>query len=340
MTAICEFDGLRDTEFAHRAPGFERVLHIFHEGWHGIRAACGYAPGRKIAISHERGPDGEALRHIQGLVHRHRIDRIVFQGYSHNASGLAEVLRKDFGDGLRLYAVTHVTSVQFENPFEVGMQALLLTQLRAGLFRRLGSVKPGFAAVVPQTWPHTILNYAPNLGDAPTLLVAEQGHVFVPLENTWRKNLYTNILGAQAAPEVRTIHAVNNPSGLDTIADLSKLSLAPYRKRAPLLAFMGAMEAVLNVTLAECQPMTQLEALAAGAPCLTGRLGLEDFSDDPLFALTEVDRVDDPRAITVALSRVIAARRADPAEIAGMIGDHLSRRTALATRTYADFLEL
>ncbi len=336
----CEFDRIRDTEFAHKAPGFERVLHVFNTSWHGIRAASGYAPGHKLAISDEDGLDGEALRHIQGLVHHHGITRVVFQGYSPTAADLAGLLRRDFGDALSLSVITHVTSAQFENAFEIEMQGLIADQLATGVLARAGSVKPGFAAVVSGYWPHTILNYAPRV-DAPAMgFGSDPGHVFVPVENTWRKNLYTNVLAALAAQATTHIHVVNHPTGLDRIADLGRLVVQPYRKRGPLLAFMAAMEVQMNVTLAECQPMTQLEALAVGTPCLTGPLRLAEFADDPLCALTEVEAVEMPGPIAAALDRVVSERRADPDALAQMIDAHLALRTKLATERYADFLDL
>lgn len=336
---VCLFDAPRDLAFTHEVPGFDRMLHVFNDSWHGIRAASGYAPGHKLAISEKEGLDAEAIRHVIGLVTAHGIDRVVFQGYSEVAHALAEALHDWFGEAVPLYAVTHVTSTQFENIFEIRMQALLREALAAGTLRRLGSVKPDFAHVVEEYWPGTILNFGPNLGETLGPLRKAPGEVFIPIENSWRKNLYTNMLAALRSDLVTHVHTVNFPSGLETLVDVSKLSLVPFRKGVSLFATMASVEAQMNVALAECQPMTQLEALAVGTPCLTPPLRLGEFDDDPLTALCEVVELDNPRYVRARLERVLTMQRDDPAAMAQMIEAHVQRRHALAAQRYGEFLE-
>lgn len=337
---ICEFGARRDVAFAHTVPGFERVLHVFDAHWHGIRSASGCCPGHKLAISHRTGLDGEAFRHIVGLIFRHGIERVVYQGYSWVADELSHVLRREFGGAVRQFAITHVTSSQFENHFEMDMQAALIAGLRRGVLSGLASVKPQFRSVVPEYYPHTIVNFAPRVAKERRPVAFDPQAVFVPLENSWRKILYTNLLAAHALPEVERIYAVNWPTGLDKMMALEKLRIVPFRSGLDLYAFMGSMGALMNVSLAECQPMTQLEAWAMGTPCLTGPLRLEEFEGDPLIAASEVEVLDNPHYIRVALERLLALRREDPDALAQMIDAHLAARTTLAAERYADFLEL
>ena len=152
--------------------------------------------------------------------------------------------------------------------------------------------------------------------------------------------MYTNVLAALACDRVGELRCANFPNGLESIVDLGRLRLVGYLRGMRLLAMMAASEAVLMATLAECQPMTQLEAHAVGRPALTGPLGLEEFAGDELTRLTEVGRLDNPPLIAAALARLLDAAAADPAAITAMIDDHLVRRHALAAERYADFLEL
>lgn len=339
-TKVCLFDSAQDMAFTHHAPGFDRVLHVFNDAWHGIRAASGYAPGHKLAISEVTGIDAEVVRHVEGLIHRHRIDRVIFQGYSDAAHGLAESLKSRFGDAVRLHAVTHVTATQFENRFEIRMQALLRNALAKGTLTRLGSVKPDFDTVIEEYWPATILNFGPNLGDTMGHLRKARGEVLIPIENSWRKNLYTNMLAALRSDLVSVIHTVNFPTGLETLADVAKISLMPFRKGVPLFAMMASVELQMNLSLAECQPMTQLEALAVGTPCITSPLHLHEFENDPLLKLCEVAELDNPRYVRQRIDEVMTMQLNDPGALREMIEAHMARRTGLATQRYGEFLDL
>ncbi|MBL4806333.1 MAG: hypothetical protein JKY31_03490 [Rhodobacteraceae bacterium] len=340
MLKTCEFNVQRDLQFAHEFEGFDRVLHIFNADWHGIRAAAAYAPGQKLAISERDGLDGEAIRHIFGILSHYRIEHIIFQGYSQVAASLCQSIHRQFGSSIRINVVTHVTSAQFENAFEIEMQALLLQQKDRGLISRLGSVKPRFNDVIPEYWPSTIINFGPNLGEITAQMQKIDGAIFVPIENSWRKNLYTNMLAAQRCTQVKSIYAINFPSGLEKICTLDKLRLTSFKHGADLFGFMASMEAQMNVTLAECQPMTQLESFAVGTPCLTGPLRVAEFADDPLIALCEVDILDSPHYLTEALSKVISLGRQNDGELTGMMVSHLEHRNVVAALSYAEFLGL
>lgn len=338
MTVLLDFDSDRDVAFAHEDERFARVMHVVHAAWHGIRSATACMPGHKMAIPHEGPLDGDFYRHAIGLVAAWRIEVVCFQGLSSNAFSLANVLRSEFGSALRILVITHVTSTQFENFFEIEMQHALLNALAKRVVDRAGSVKPGFDSVVPAYWPHTIYNSAPNIA-AYRAGGYDPEAVFVPLENSWRKNLYTNVLGACAVPEVQTVFTVNRPTGLDMIADISKVRLCSYMRGMNLYTFMGAAACVLNATLAECQPMTELEALAMGTPCITGPLALEAFADHPFTELTEVRQLDTPAAIAACLQRILQERRRDEAGFRAMLDDYLALRNARSIDSYLAFFE-
>lgn len=43
-TSRYDWDAPTDTDYAHRSEAFDRVLHVFHRQWLGIRAAAGSLP--------------------------------------------------------------------------------------------------------------------------------------------------------------------------------------------------------------------------------------------------------------------------------------------------------
>ena len=325
---------------AHRVAGFERVLHVAHHEWHGIRQATAYCPGHKLLIPAD-GPLEEAdkiqiAEEIQAL----GITHVVFQGYSENADQLLLSLKSRFGAGLRCHAVTHVTTAQFEHHFEMVMQARLLIRLRMGSLQGLASVKPDFGAVFEHYWPGLIVNFAPDLPSQRHRRPPDMRSVYAPLDPGWRKNMYTNVLGALTAENVEQVKTANFPNGLESLVNLDRLRLVGYLRGRDLFEEMARSSLVLLATLAECQPMTQLESLAVGTPAMTGPLSIREFDDDPLIRLCTTPHLDNPALLARDVERVVAARHDDPAAIEEMITDHLARRHALAAQRYADFLAL
>ncbi|MCR9054971.1 MAG: hypothetical protein NXI26_24200 [bacterium] len=340
MTTIVDFNAPRDVEYAHEVQEFERVLHIFDGGWHGIRSATGCLPGHKLAIDHSGPFDNAAARHAIGLIFKHSIDRVVFQGFSHRAKDLAQVLFGDFGDCLPMYVVTHVSASQFEHAFEMEMLKELFELKRIGIIKKVGSVKPGFGQAFESIDNELLINAPPNLRIGGHADLRDRGAVLVPVENTWRKNLYVNMLASLSSESVDHVYAVNQPSGLENLSDLKKVKVVGFMKPSDLLDFMASVAAVMNVTLIECQPMTKLEAVAVGTPCITGRLNIPGISEHPYGKLTEVEALDRPDVIRGYLDRILSAWDADASEMIEMAADYGQTCTDLCLRSYANFLEL
>jgi len=335
-----EFDAARDLNFAHQDERFDFVLQLFHLDWHGIRSACASLPGHKLAIPHDGELTADFFRHVSGLIYRHKITAVCLQGVSDNAIELAAAIRSEFGKTVSLVAVTHVNCAQFEYTFELDMQRNLTQALRVGIFDRIASVKPDFNRVVDGYWPETIYNCAPNIADFAGSIEPDLRAVFLPLARNWRKNLFTNILGACRSDEVDTVFTVNRPSKLEQLTDLSKLQVCGYLRSMNLYSFMGTVGCVLNATLAECQPMVQLEAMAMGTPCITGPLRLAELQHHPLTALTEVTTLDSPVYIQAALETLLVERRRDPRALQQLIDDYLSLRRDLCFASYLRLLDV
>ena len=340
VNAVFDDIRMRSRENAH--PAFDKVVHVVHAEWHGIRKATAYCPGHKLLIPGEEEELEQAdIESIAEKLSELGITRIVFQGYSDNADKLALHLRAVFDPSVQLSAVTHVTTAQFDHVFEMEMQARLLMRRRYNTLSRIGSVKPGFHKAFPEYWSKTLLNFAPKV-DTSIFMTSSGGlrEAYVPLDIGWRKNLYTNALGASLCEKIARVSVTNFPVGLDAFADLSKLRLVGFLRGDALLSQMASSDVLVLGTFAECQPTTQLEGLAVGTPVLTGPLGLDDFPGDPLLELTQMPILDNPAEIAASLDRLIDVIERDETEIPQMIDAHLARRHELAFERYADFLQL
>ena len=338
MSAV--FNEMGMTRWSHNYNGFNNVLHVAHKEWHGIRNATANCPGHKLLVSSEHRLQEAHYNEILAFIEQHKINRIVLQGYSDNLDLLVLRLNALLGSSVPIYAITHVTTGQFDNYYELEMQARLLMRLRYKEITRLGSVKPNFHTAIEEYFPHTIFNFAPNFSDDNLANRTEQNQVYVPLDVGWRKNLFTNIIGALKAPNVSRVNTTNYPNGLESVVDLSKLKLINYLRGRKLFKMMADNTIVLLATFAECQPMTQLEAFSVGTIAITGPLRMQEFFDDELIRNCEVPILDNPLFVTETIEKVLAWYRADPGNVEGLIKDHLARRHNLAAERYADFLDL
>jgi hypothetical protein len=331
--------------YAQPGEGFEKVLHIAHLEWHGIRNATAYSPGQKLLIPGEADLEPDQSRPnatkqtVAQLIEREAITHVIFQGYSDNADLLVMYLRATFGSLLKICVVNHVTTGQFDNAFEMHMLARLFMRKSYGMIDRIASVKPNFGTVFPEIWDKVIINHAPNL---PKNLFSKEmpvSSIYTPLDIGWRKNIFTNVMAGILAPNVDQIRTANYPTGLESIANLSKLKLVGYLRGEALLAEMARNNLVLLATFAECQPMTQLEAFAVGTPGLSRSLSVAEFEGDELMDLCATQALDDPALLANDVIRVVDAAK-DTSAMAQMIDTHLERRRTIANDRYADFIGL
>ena len=333
------FDSLAMLRNSHEAAGFEKVLHVAHHEWHGIRQCSAYSPGHKLLISAHEAIAETEKRAIAESIARMGIERVCFQGYSDNADALLLYLRAVVGPNVKFYMISHVTTAQFDHVFEMTMIARLLNRLKFGVLDGIASVKPGFGRAIEGIWHGTIINYAPNM-PMPQGQRSSRSEVYAPLDLGWRKNLFTNIMAGSLATNVDVVKTANFPKGLENIHNLHKLRLVGYLRGRDLLDEMARSSLTLIATLAECQPMTQLESFAVGTPAMTGPLDVEEFTGDPLIDLCTTHHLDNPALLAKDIEKIVGVVRSDPKGMEQMIASHLERRHQLATQNYADFLEL
>jgi len=322
---------------SHNHQVLDTIMHVFDAYWHGIRSATGCLPGHKVAISHKHVPSDETLAYLCTYVKAYKIQKICYQGLSEHALSIAEFLHGEFGSSIQQYVITHVSSAQFENHFEMQMLGKMLDGLKTGLFTRLGAVKPRFSGVISEFWPHTLINAVPNLTPFP--IFRDLNRVFIPVENNWRKNLYTNVLAAIHCEAVKKINIVNWPNAIEHIAKNDKLEWLPFMKPLQMLSHSASCAAIMHSSLIECQPMTHLEGLAVGTPCITAKLGVHPIIDaHPLTQLCEVDFSDDVGALTRTLSTICQIWQSDPNSLNEMIKDYIKMRNELSMQSYLEFL--
>lgn len=330
-----DWDVPTDTEYAHENEGFDRVLHVFHRQWMGIRAAAGSLPGMKLAIDNHEKLSAADIKAIATVMVSRRVSRIVIHGTSPN---MVELVRKLAAAGLAqsIFIVYHGSIVQWCSEPERQYAFSAIDLVRSGKARKLHFMKTGNDIPGLPSSRQLLLNMSPVVPDHYAQATRNSNYALVPGTSGWRKNLFCNALGAALAPEVeRVLHFARDLTLPKPFR--SKLERIEYVDRRTTLRLMSSCIATLYVSVAECHPMVNLESEAVGTPCLRNSLFLDALEDHEYVRLVQVNDFANPVEICETLQRVISVNRT---EMLDLIRDYLSRLNTTAMQRYADFLEL
>lgn len=145
-----------------------------------------------------------------------------------------------------------------------------------GCLKRVGFVKKGMEAVVSRLGVETCFysNFVREIPDAAS--TADEGgpHIGIwAIAPIWRKNPYAMLAAASMVPGACLHVRGQDDERIRDFAELFSIHMASNEGPLAMDAVKGAMSRMhlnLYVTLSECSPMTPLESLAAGVPCLIG----------------------------------------------------------------------
>lgn len=336
------WDAPRDTQYAHKIPQLDGLLHVFQQEWVGIRAAAGSLPGRKLAI----GPDSElprqTIKRVAEAIRAAVPKRIVMQGMS---DVMAQLVTELAAQGLRdrVFVILHGAPSQWFSEPEARYAFKCLELARTAKIQRLHVMKAGFEFPEPRLYRPMLFNLPPRIGTEDTGSNHETGYegrdivsAFIPGWSGWRKNIHANALGAALSTRVGEVWAFGSDLALPPPLN-AKLKVAPFIGREQTFDLIKAATFAMNVSLVDCHPMIQLEAQALGRACLRGPLFLDALDEHPYVRLTEVSNVSSPAAIRDAVDQVLdvpADERLD------LVRDYQAASNHIAVQRYCEFLDL
>ncbi|MXV08172.1 methyltransferase domain-containing protein [Xanthomonas sp. F4] len=332
-----ELDSARDTMFTRSVPGFDKVCHLFHQQWFGIRAAAGALPGHKLAIDAGSSPTSADLEDVSQWLQARAVERLVVHGFSLQMTHWIRGLREAGFD--HVYLVWHGAPVMWVHTEERKFFSMALKMAHEGLIRRIQCMRGGSDVTIGEVgWRPQIYNVPPF---APSLRrkVARRrdaATAFSPSWNLVHKNLMTNVAAAVHSPSVGKVWVLADDFHLPYTPG-KPIERLPKLDARQMLQTMSLADLVLNVSIVDCHPMVELEALAVGTPSIRGRLGLDALEDHPYVRCTQVEDPLSVSGISEAISRVLSI---DHSEMDGMMDSYCEQLTALAATRYADFLEI
>ena len=333
---VYEFNARRDTRFAQALTGQERVCHVLHQEWFGIRAACGALPGQKLAVSGSVPPTLRDFEDAARLLAAIKIERLVIHGFSDSMYQWVKGLAAAGFD--RMYLVWHGAPVMWVHPEERRLFALAYKAFREGLIRKVSGMRPGTHAALPEaaSWNRQVYNMPPNYSCKRAPRRHTAATVFIPSWNLIHKNIFTNAAAAAATDEVANLWLMADDFELPYKVDKC-VNRLPKLSQLQMMETMSQVDVVMNASIVDCHPMVELESLAAGTPALRGRLGMDALEDHPYVLATQVDdalSVDDVRR---TLRRILSTPAGEMDE---MMRSYSERLVSLSLERYSELMEL
>ncbi|MCW1842239.1 hypothetical protein [Prosthecomicrobium hirschii] len=333
------FNSIEDTKFSHSDTDFERVAHVFHTEWLGIRSACGSIPGLKCAIPADRPLSREDLDRIGSELIRRGADRIVLHGFSPNMDKLVRQFSQSFV-GLQLFVVLHGSSPQWVLEYDRDAVQRVLGLAREGLIRRFQIMKAGQETLLYNQYRPILFNLGPRLsGTYTTIDGARAREAKLAIAPGWQavhKNTATNVAGGLLANRIAEVWTFRGSFDFRNISEKPVRNLT-HRSRAEVIEVLARASICLNVSLLDCHPMTNLEAQAVGTPCLRGPLFLDYGDDHQYVRLTEVMNVCSMRAIAEVADRCLAVPWS---EMQSMIEEYTAIMKRKSLERYREFLSV
>ncbi|MEY8174954.1 MULTISPECIES: class I SAM-dependent methyltransferase [Burkholderia] len=335
---IAEWQATRDTMYANSDTRFDRVCHIFHNDWMGIRSAVGALPGYKLAIPSSTGIPVHEIEVIMQRLHDHAIEKIVLHGISDSMYALTRALADNGFD--EQYLVWHGTTAQWVWEDERRYAQMAIRMAREGRVKRFSAIRRGLGPIVGER------NFAPQLVNMPPKV--DNGQVrrrpprsgsysaLAPSWNDLRKNLATNVLAAHTVKSVDSIYVVAKDFELPKWIS-TKVKKVGYRDHASMLELMATMDIVLNVTTIDCHPMVDLEAMSVGTPCVRGPLFLDGLENHPYVRLTAIDNPMSVEDVARCIAQVLDTGER---ELVDLMDDYKRQLHELSAQRYAEFLAI
>ncbi|SEP41572.1 hypothetical protein SAMN02799625_06064 [Methylobacterium sp. UNC300MFChir4.1] len=327
------FDAKRDTQYAHGSSSvFNDTIFLFTQQWVGIRQACGAFPVDKIAIDgHHKWTTKDALAILEEL-ERRNIKRIVAHGMAPTTKYLLTALKSAHPE-IKISVVWHGTMAgwAFDHELRLFQDAVGLAD--ENIVNKIGFLRRGMGEVHSKGWHTSLVNISPAVNInriTPAFSSKPINCLFASWNNQW-KNMYTNLVGAEACDQVRNIICYQSMEG----SLLKKVRTERYDSFKAHMTRLAIVDLCLNVSINDCQPMTELESIAVGTPSLRPNLdhGVDLFSEyDRLFTVNEYLNA---RSISDRISMLC---KEEPTYLKEVIDGYKDDLIKLSYNRYSDFL--
>jgi hypothetical protein len=289
----------------------ESWLALHHPEWPGVSASTVELFEHAVPVREIVPEEAAAVAHV--LLDT-GVRRFVFSGFPSGWDELAMSLKR-IDPKTRVCVLWHGSTTQMVIE-PIGTATHELVQLsRHRIIDKIGFVKEGLSEVFARAGIPTafVMNYMRQpIGERALPPADGREHVGLLLATVeWRKNNFTQLAAIAMLDDAVAYLLPSDPS-LERLAGYLGLPYVVVSERrlprSEAIAAMGRMHCNLNVTLSECCPMSVLESLSVGAPCLMSATSHLFRDHEYLHSRLCVPYHDNPVEIAASIRRALDER--------------------------------
>lgn len=328
-----EFNAERDKIYSNQDTFCHKgVLTMFTQQWIGIRHACGALSGHKIAVNGRHSFAPYEVEQLANFIKKNDIERVVYHGMANSTSSLIRGL-KTLLPNVRFFGVWHGTMAGWSSDEEVELFKLFLSLATDRIFEKIGFLRQGMQALHSRAYSKILYNIPPKVNVRRLESSFEQNPftcLFASWNNSW-KNMYTNLLGAQNAKCIGKILVYSQPK----LPIFNKVEAVDFINHTAHLHRLARIDLCLNVSINDCQPMTELEGLSVGTPSIRNDWNLDLEGNGEYERTFTVQSYLNAGKITDYIEKIAEIPYL---EIDRMVTAHKSALLNASRRRYSEFL--
>jgi glycosyltransferase involved in cell wall biosynthesis len=248
------------------------AIAIFHPEWRGIRSSMQNHVEYCFAVGDDITP--EKGKKLADLIASTRCKKIVYGALPLSYAVLIRSLATRHPD-IEQFITWHGSFLQSNEPYNWEAFKGVLCLCKEGSVKRIGFVKKGMEQITKRIGIDTAFysNYVRGIPEKPSTALDAGPHLGIwAISPIWRKNPFA-MLAATSQIDGATVHIHGQDEVSKEFAELFAIQHRFDSKPIPMEKMheeLGKMNLNLYVTLSECAPMTPLESLSVGVPCLLG----------------------------------------------------------------------
>lgn len=243
-----------------------------HPEWRGIRRSLENHCSSQYLLEDHVTPE-TALAHADFLVEK-GAKKLVYGALPLSYSHLIRCIHQRHPK-IEQFITWHGSYLQSNEDYNWESFKGALCLCREGSVKRLGFVKKGMEKLVSRLDIEAVFysNFVDQIPSTSSVPEAGGPHLGLwAIAPIWRKNPYAMLAGAAMIPNA-CLHVRGQDERVREFAELFSIRLssnASPLEMSEVEAEMKRMHLNLYITMSECSPMTPLESLSAGVPCLLG----------------------------------------------------------------------
>lgn len=267
---------------------------VCHPNWRGIKSAT-YSLVPKVFEVPEIDSYADAIKIAQDI-NTHQPKKVILSGYPRGYHLLAKAL-KEVNTDVRVFFISHAPFTWYINrETEVSWLKDMFEAYNNGYIEKIGFVKMDPYVYFKEKGINAffLLNRPASLETRRHILNREKPQVGVWGSEMWHRNLLNQTIGGLMIKN-STVH-VNELSEYFFL-DNSRLERHGVLPKEEYIPILNSMDVNLYISFTDCFPMTIIESISYGIPCLASDTSHVFHWSEYLKNNLIVSKVDSPVAI-------------------------------------------